>query len=180
MYVKYREQAFGVALGDSKVDDATGEHVVELQLHSAVQKSPREERRLRILSVPTSVLDAILYSWKDWPYIALPQWKDVPPTAKVECVNFDFSSRCFQLMLSDASFEPVPEGDVIPKLSDSWCVECVTMHRIRDEGFTKVSPDVMYMREPTAAESCPDCHGTREYRGLTGVEPCRTCCPENP
>lgn len=23
---------------------------------------------------------------------------------------------------------------------------------------------------------CPDCNGTKEYRGLNVVEPCRTCC----
>ena len=28
--------------------------------------------------------------------------------------------------------------------------------------------------------SCPDCKGTRVYRGLTEEKPCPTCCPEVP
>lgn len=32
------------------------------------------------------------------------------------------------------------------------------------------------VREPgESTPTCPDCHGTGEYRGLNAVEPCRTC-----
>ena len=30
----------------------------------------------------------------------------------------------------------------------------------------------------SAGKVCPECNGTKEYRGLNVVEPCRACCPE--
>jgi hypothetical protein len=37
---------------------------------------------------------------------------------------------------------------------------------------------VVIAAEPAAAAHiiCPECNGTREYRGLVTVEPCRACC----
>jgi hypothetical protein len=134
-------------------------------------KTPRDERRLRILNVPYDVLGIILGQWQNCRNVMLPEYKGLPDDVKIEGVGESFGRRAFQLLLSSRQFDPVPDGAEIPPVCPLWSDKMIVFHRIQNAGF--VPAIIPSDDEP----DCPDCKGTREYRGLNGIEPCRTCCP---
>jgi len=74
-------------------------------------------------------------------------------------------------------------GTISEKCSDD---RCIYIDWDTDDRSTRCSVEIWintYKMEPIGdirkhkiSDSCPDCKGTGEYRGLHIVEPCQTCC----
>lgn len=80
----------------------------------------RQERRLKLVVVNRhDVLDWFTFAVKGWPEtVAVPILTGLPADVQVIDVRDNYHTRQIEFMVSHPSFDPVPEGQVPPRLPD--------------------------------------------------------------
>ena len=75
------------------------------------------ERRLKILHVRESLIIECLQPSENRRVISFPK---MPEGTKIQHVSFDYMRNAFMLFLHHPSFDPVPEGEIIPLIDTEY------------------------------------------------------------
>jgi hypothetical protein len=73
--------------------------------------------RARIYRIQRKDLIALL-NWRQFEYVTLPLVTNIPEGARITGVHHEFSEDAFLVRVEHEEFEPVPEGQRIPRASE--------------------------------------------------------------